>query len=164
MSKDRLGDGPHTRSIIRRHSLLTRTIDAVPAELHRSNTTVTLLCGNLYFAADRRRSRLRAYGRFEWLRWPHRYVGFLVWSLFVIRRDWGLPSPIGNQRMRFEDGRSIRNIKLPKKPARKCGTQTMFSELPGLSELTGRILNQTNHSLAVSATYKWARAQGSLSG
>src|SRR5437016_3248690 len=72
----------------------------------------------------------RGYGRrgawpIEWLRWPHRYLGFLVWSLFAIRRDWGLPSPIGNQRMRFEGGRSIRNTKLPKKPARECSTQTM---------------------------------------
>ena len=63
MSKDRLGDGPHTHPIIRRHSLLTRIIDAVRAELHRSNTKATLLCGNLCFAADRRRSRLRAHGR-----------------------------------------------------------------------------------------------------
>src|SRR6266404_7377857 len=63
MSKGRLGDGPHPRSIIRGRSLLTHIIDAVPAELHRSNTTVTLLCGNLYFAANRRRSRLRAHGR-----------------------------------------------------------------------------------------------------
>src|SRR5438270_9373884 len=56
----------------------------------------------------------------------------------------GLPSPIGSQRTRFENGSSIRNIKLPKKPASKCGTQTMFSQLPGSSELTGRIPNQSN--------------------
>src|SRR6266436_720148 len=90
--------------------------------------------------------------------------GANVWSLFVIRRDWGLPSRVGSQRMRFEDGRSIRNTKLPKKPARKCGTQTMFSELPGSSEPTRRIPNQTNHSPAVRATYERARAQGSLPG
>jgi hypothetical protein len=38
----------------------------------------------------------------------------------------------------IRNGRSIRNTKLPKKPASKCGTQTMCFELPGPSEPTGR--------------------------
>jgi hypothetical protein len=69
-----------------------------------------------------------------------RMPGFSALNLFAAQLDLELPFPIGSQKMRFENGRHTRNIKLHKELARECGTQTTSSELPRSSVHTGKLL------------------------